>query len=71
MNLTGFEKPMEVTGVLKTPGSNGGLENPGNDVLKLFGQAFSMACLVNTKARDRKTVEDQRVKERIWIFIRR
>ena len=29
-----------------------------HDTLKLFGQAFAMACLVDAKEKDRKAVED-------------
>jgi len=38
-----------------------------HDTLKLFGQAFAMACLVEAKAKDQKAAEDQRIKENIEL----
>jgi len=38
-----------------------------HDTLKLFGQAFFMACLVDAKAKDQKAVDDQRVKENMEL----
>jgi len=38
-----------------------------HDTLKLFGQAFAMACLANAKAKDQKSVEGQRVKENMEL----
>jgi len=36
-----------------------------HDIVKLLGQAFALACLVDVKAKDRKTIEDQRIKEKM------
>jgi len=38
-----------------------------HDALKLFGQAFVMACLVDAKAKDRRSVENQRIKENMEL----
>jgi len=34
-----------------------------HDTLKLLGQAFALAFLVNVKAHNRKVFEDQKIKE--------
>ena len=34
-----------------------------HDTLKLLGQAFILACVVDVKAQDRKALEDQKTKE--------
>jgi len=38
-----------------------------HDTLKLLRQAFSLACLVDVKAKDQKTSEDQKIKENMEL----
>jgi len=38
-----------------------------HDIEKLLGQAFALACLVNVKAKERKRVEGQRIKENMEL----
>jgi len=35
------------------------------DAMKQFGQAFAMGCLVKTRTRDWRVVEDQRIQEKV------
>jgi len=37
------------------------------DTMKLLGQAFALACLVDVKEKDWKTVEDQKIKENMEL----
>jgi len=38
-----------------------------HDTLKLLGQAFAMACLMDAKEKDRKSAKDQRIKENMEL----
>jgi len=42
-------------------------EHLRHDTLKLLGQAFAMACMVDAKAKDCKTTKDQRIKENMEL----